>query len=146
MSPSRSNRPSIRPSIGSTSPSEEDALVARTALIGLVLRARRRYGGYIVHLGITIIGDFIIDPLYDEKDFAALERYVLSRDIDLPICSVMTPLPGTPLHERRQDDILIHDLEYYTLTNAVTRTRLPEEAFYQRYAAMMKVFHAHARL
>ncbi|MFW5870526.1 MAG: B12-binding domain-containing radical SAM protein [Candidatus Sumerlaeota bacterium] len=101
----------------------------------------------ILHgLGITIIGDFIIDPLYDEKDFAKLERYVLSRNIDLPVCSIMTPLPGTPLYEQRRDEILIHDLEYYTLTNAVTRTRLPEEDFYRRYADMMKVFHEEAHL
>lgn len=101
----------------------------------------------ILHeLGITIVGDFIISPEYDDARFEALESYVISRRINLPILTVLTPLPGTPLYAQMQDRITIRDLDYYTLTNAVVPTRLGEERFYQQYARLIKSFHATAKL
>lgn len=101
----------------------------------------------ILHdLGITIVGDFIVSPDYDEARFDALESYVTKRRIELPILTVLTPLPGTPLYASMQEQITIHDLDYYTLTNAVVPTRLGEKRFYQQYARLMKSFHANAKL
>jgi hopanoid C-3 methylase len=101
----------------------------------------------ILHdLGITIVGDFIVSPDYDDARFDALESYVTRRKIELPILTVLTPLPGTPLHAEMQGLITVHDLDYYTLTNAVVPTRLGEERFYQQYARLMKTFHASAKL
>ena len=101
----------------------------------------------ILHdLGITIVGDFIVSPDYDEARFDALESYVIKRRIELPILTVLTPLPGTPLYAEMKDRITVHDLDYYTLTNAVLPTRLGEERFYQQYARLMKSFHASAKL
>jgi len=97
-------------------------------------------------LGITIIGDFIVSPDYGESDFDALEDYVHRSGIHLPIFAILTPLPGTPLYEGARGEIVIEDLDYYTLTNAVTRTRLPEDVFYRRYAEMVRSAHRHARL
>ncbi len=96
----------------------------------------------ILHnLGISIVGDFIVSPDYDESDFAALRRFVRDQAIELPIPTILTPLPGTPLHARMQKDIVVTDLDYYTLTNAVTRTRLPEAVFYALFADMLADFH-----
>lgn len=101
----------------------------------------------ILHeLGITIVGDFIISPDYDDVRFDALEEYVTKRAIELPILTVLTPLPGTPLHAELQERITIRDLDYYTLTNAVMPTRLGEKRFYQQYARLTKQFHAKAKL
>lgn len=101
----------------------------------------------ILHeLGITIVGDFIVSPDYDDARFDALESYVTMRAIDLPILTVLTPLPGTPLHAEMQERITIRDLDYYTLTNAVVPTRLGEKRFYQQYARLIKSFHASAKL
>jgi radical SAM superfamily enzyme YgiQ (UPF0313 family) len=101
----------------------------------------------ILHeLGITIVGDFIVSPDYDDARFAALESYVTKRAIDLPILTVLTPLPGTPLYAELQDRITLHDLDYYTLTNAVMPTRLGEKRFYQQYARLIQAFHANAKL
>lgn len=102
--------------------------------------------GILHDLGITIVGDFIISPGYDEDRFDALGRYLEERRIDLPILTVLTPLPGTPLHGAMQEQIVIHDLDYYTLTNAVVPTRLAEKRFYERYAGLVKASHARARL
>ena len=45
-----------------------------------------------------------------------------------------------------KSSIIIHDLDYYTLTNAVIPTRLGEKRFYQQYARLIKSFHANAKL
>jgi radical SAM superfamily enzyme YgiQ (UPF0313 family) len=101
----------------------------------------------ILHdLGITVVGDFIVSPDYDEAQFEALERYVLDRPIGLPLLTVLTPLPGTALHARMKDRIVVGDLDYYTLTNAVVPTRLDERRFYEQYAQLTKAFHANAKL
>lgn len=101
----------------------------------------------ILHeLGITIVGDFIVSPDYDDARFDALEEYVTGRAIELPILTVLTPLPGTPLYAELQERITIRDLDYYTLTNAVVPTRLGEKRFYEQYARLIKSFHANAKL
>lgn len=97
-------------------------------------------------LGITIVGDFIISPDYDEDAFDRLAAYIGARQIDLPMITVMTPLPGTPLYKKERHRIINHNLDYYTLTNAVTATRLDEERFYSRYAGLLAQSHQNARL
>jgi hypothetical protein len=92
------------------------------------------------------VGDFIVSPDYDEERFDALERYVTGRKIDLPLLAVLTPLPGHPLHSAWSDRIVLHDLDYYTLTNAVVPTLLEEKRFYERYAGLIEAFHANVRL
>lgn len=101
----------------------------------------------ILHdIGITIVGDFILSPDYDEADFDRLNGYLSKTRIDLPMVTVMTPLPGTPLYHDQQHRITNHDLDYYTLTNAVLPTRLDEKKFYTLYAEVLANSHNHARL
>ncbi len=102
--------------------------------------------GILHDLGLTIVGDFIISPDYLESDFDRLGRFVREQAIELPMYTVMTPLPGTRLYQRMQDQITLHDLDYYTLTNAVVPTRLDEELFYQRYAALLQDGHRNAKV
>lgn len=101
----------------------------------------------ILHrLGVTIVGDFIIAPDYTDAQFDQLGDFVRNQQIELPMYTVMTPLPGTRLHRELKDQIVLTDLDYYTLTNAVLPTRLPEERFYQRYAALLQEGHSKARI
>ncbi len=101
----------------------------------------------ILHdLGITIVGDFIVSPDYAEKQFDELGEYITGNNIDLPMLTILTPLPGTRLYESMKDKIIIHDLDYYTLTNAVVPTRLKEEEFYSRFSDLLRMCHEHARL
>ena len=101
----------------------------------------------ILHdIGITIVGDFIISPDYGHEDFDRLTGYITTHNVDLPMITVLTPLPGTSLYREQQQNIRIRDLDYYTLTNAVTDTALPENEFYQRYAELLKMSHTGARL
>jgi len=101
----------------------------------------------ILHeIGITIVGDFIISPDYTEKQFDQLADFVRAQKIELPMYTVLTPLPGTELYQQLKQQIIIHDLDYYTLTNAVLPTRLDEELFYQRYAALLAEGHNSAKV
>ncbi len=97
-------------------------------------------------MGITIVGDFIISPDYDEDDFERLSTYLGEKQIDLPMITVMTPLPGTSLYREQQHRIMNHNLDYYTLTNAVTETKLEEKRFYTLYARILASSHRNARL
>ena len=101
----------------------------------------------ILHqLGLTIVGDFIISPDYTEGQFDQLGHFVREQAIELPMQTILTPLPGTQLHRQLQSQITIHDLDYYTLTNAVLPTRLDEELFYQRYASLLHEGHSEAKV
>ena len=94
-------------------------------------------------IGVRIVGDFIISPDYGHEDFRDLIDFVAQSGIDLPIPSVLTPLPGTPLYSRLKQRITVHDLDYYTFTNAVMRTRMAEHDFYRCYADMLERFLGH---
>lgn len=101
----------------------------------------------ILHqIGLTIIGDFIISPDYTEQQFDKLGDFVREQKIDLPMHTILTPLPGTRLYQQMRKQINNHDLDYYTLTNAVLPTRLDEELFYRRYAALLAEGHKSAKV
>ena len=97
-------------------------------------------------LGISVVGDFIVDPDYDDEDFDQLEEYITSHQINLPMLTIMTPLPGTPLYAKMKNRISEYNLDFYTLTNAVTPTRLSEKRFYTRYSELMRSCHRHAKI
>jgi radical SAM superfamily enzyme YgiQ (UPF0313 family) len=92
-------------------------------------------------LGMLIVGDFIVSPDYTEDDFAHLEQFIAANGIQIPVLSVLTPIPGTPLHETMKDRIVIHDLDFYTFTNAVVPTAIPEQEFYETFSELVKRLH-----
>jgi hopanoid C-3 methylase len=92
--------------------------------------------------GLLIVGDFIVAPDYGEEDFRALEEFIGRSGIQIPILSVLTPIPGTPLYESLKDQITIHDLDYYTFMNAVIRTRMPEKSFYGTFSDLVRRLHS----
>jgi len=109
----------------------------------------KKYQGHVIpkaikilhDLGIVIVGDFIASPEYDENDFEKLENFITANKIEIPVISVLTPIPGTPLYKNMEKDIIIHDLDYYTFTNAVTKTKMPASLFYKTFADLVKRLH-----
>ncbi len=97
--------------------------------------------GILKDLGISIVGDFIVDPDYDEKEFDNLSRFVEDNHIDLPMYTILTPMPGTPLYSKMKDKIIVDDFDYYTLINAVTPTRLEENIFYKKFSGLISSGH-----
>ncbi|MBE0596881.1 MAG: cobalamin B12-binding domain-containing protein [Desulfuromonadales bacterium] len=102
--------------------------------------------GLLREIGITIVGDFIVSPDYGHADFDRLLRYLEANPIDLPIFTVLTPLPGTALHRQQRERIVNHDLDFYTLANAVVPTRLEDGEFYRRYAELFQLTHPKAKI
>jgi radical SAM superfamily enzyme YgiQ (UPF0313 family) len=110
----------------------------------------KKYQGRVIHeaidilhrLGIVIVGDFIASPEYDESDFKKLEEFIVAKKIQILVVSVLTPIPGTPLYKKMKKYIVINDLDYYTYTNAVTKTKKPEAQFYKTFADMVKRLHS----
>lgn len=96
-------------------------------------------------LEIKVIGDFIVSPDYTHEDFEALENFVKSNPIDLPLPAILTPIPGTPLYQQMKDRITVHNLDYYTFTNAVMPTRMNERIFYENYALLLESFIGHIK-
>ena len=96
-------------------------------------------------LGIRVIGDFIISPDYDRKDFELLAEFIEASTIALPIPSILTPLPGTMLYRQCLDRLEITDLDYYTFSNAVLPTKLAKQEFYTLYSDLMKDLHKHIK-
>lgn len=96
----------------------------------------------ILHdIGIVIVGDFIVSPDYEEGKFLELEEFIGAHKIEIPVLSVLTPMPGTKLYENMKDQIIIDNLDYFTFTNAVTKTKMPPDLFYAAYADLIKRLH-----
>lgn len=108
---------------------------------GIEVETSRKAIDILHETGIAIVGDFIVSPDYGHEDFARLEKFIRENKIEIPILSILTPMPGTPLHEKMQNQIEIHNLDYYTFLNAVTRTRLAKKDFYKTFAELFLSFH-----
>jgi radical SAM superfamily enzyme YgiQ (UPF0313 family) len=89
--------------------------------------------------GIWISGNYIVNCDNDEKDFENIARFVENHPIFFSGFTIITPFPGTEQYEMLKDKIVIKDLDYYNLTNAVLKTKLPEEKFYKNVNELYKV-------
>ncbi len=90
-------------------------------------------------LGVVVNGNYIIKPDYVQSDFERLADFVYRNPIFHSGFTILTPFPGTDLWNDMKDDIVIHNFDYYNLTNAVTKTKLPEVEFYGKVAEMYKI-------
>jgi radical SAM superfamily enzyme YgiQ (UPF0313 family) len=88
--------------------------------------------------GIYASGNYIIRPDFDEKDFDRVARFVEDHPIFFSGFTILTPFPGTEQWDLLKNQIVIHDLDYYNLANAVLATKLPEKKFYQRVCELYR--------
>lgn len=85
---------------------------------------------YIHSKGGIVIGVFIILPTDTEDYFRRLEEYVWSRQIELPLFTILTPFPGTDISEEYP---VVGDLLKYDTLHATMSTSLPEAEFYRHF-------------
>ncbi|MCR6544167.1 B12-binding domain-containing radical SAM protein [Dehalobacterium formicoaceticum] len=88
--------------------------------------------------GMFVNGNYIIRPDYTEKDFERVGRFIEDNPIFHAGLTILTPFPGTQQWEELKSQVVIHDLDYYNLTNAVLKTALPEKEFYHRLTELFK--------
>jgi radical SAM superfamily enzyme YgiQ (UPF0313 family) len=119
-------------------------LIARSGCRGLLLGletltreglqdARKKFNGSVDYagliadlhaLGIAIQGCFVFGLDHDTRDvFDATVQFAVDTGIDLPRFALLTPFPGTPLHQRllEQGRILTRDWELYDGQHVVFR-------------------------
>lgn len=83
-------------------------------------------------------GAFIVDPDFTQEDFQQLKQYRESRGIIYPQFTILTPLPGTDLYERRKGELVTQDYRLFDALHAVLPTRLPREVFYKEFAGLYR--------
>ena len=81
--------------------------------------------------GINIRGNYIIPCDYSLDDFKALGDYSSGHKVVFAGYTIVTPMPGTNFHKEVKQDIVDLDLSKYNFFNAVLKTRLPLENFYE---------------
>ena len=88
----------------------------------------------ILHdLGIDIYASFILRPEFNKADFAALRQYCRQLDLNFATFAVLTPLPGTDLHEEVSSQMITHNYEYFDFNHTLLPTTLPLKEFYEEY-------------
>jgi radical SAM superfamily enzyme YgiQ (UPF0313 family) len=85
-------------------------------------------------LGIVSTGIFMVRPEFEEKDFDALWNTINELGVAIPLVTILTPLPGTQMYRKMQDQLLTRDVRLFDLLHAVTPTRLPRRRFYEKYS------------
>jgi hypothetical protein len=81
------------------------------------------------------IVDQRLEPDYTKDDFRAMADYV-RHDLKLPYASftMMTPFPGTRIHEENRERITSHDTELFDFCHMVLPTRLSLKEFYAEFS------------
>ena len=85
---------------------------------------------------VMIRGNYVIPPSYNNDDFQAIATYASSHEVVYAGYTVLTPMPGTVFHESVKDRITDHDYRKYNFFNAVMKTTLPPEEFYEKTARL----------
>ncbi len=88
--------------------------------------------------GVIIWGAFIIDPDWEVDDFKKLRDYVTAKGITHTQFTILTPLPGTELFEKRKSEILTDDYRCFDAMHSVLKTRLDREEFYRQFAELYR--------
>ncbi len=81
--------------------------------------------------GILLRANYVVDPDYGPDDFAALADFAAAHATAYAGYTVLTPMPGTALHDGMRDRIVDFDLAKYNMFNCVLKTRLPLARFYE---------------
>lgn len=92
----------------------------------------------ILHdLKIGIAGSFMVDPSYTREDFNEQISHIRSLKVDIVICSILTPLPGTQLYESRKTELITDKPEAFDFLHTVLPTKLPLKKFYWEFSRLL---------
>jgi radical SAM superfamily enzyme YgiQ (UPF0313 family) len=85
-------------------------------------------------LGIISTGIFMARPEFERRDFERLWQTMNELEVNIPLLTILTPLPGTELWRKKQHELLTTDVRFFDLLHAVVPTKLPREEFYALFA------------
>ena len=89
--------------------------------------------------GIMVRGNYVINPDYTEKDFAALAEFANNHRVSFAGYTILTPMPGTEFYNEVRSEIVDHDLSKYNFFNCVLKTRLPLDKFYRQVGDLWSI-------
>jgi hopanoid C-3 methylase len=81
--------------------------------------------------GVDLRGNYVIPCDYDLDDFKAMKDYASGHKVTYAGYTILSPMPGTVFYNEIKDQIVDHDLAKYNFFNAVLKTTLPAERFYE---------------
>ena len=89
--------------------------------------------------GVMLRANYVVDPDYGLDEFAALADFAGSHPTAYAGYTILTPMPGTPLHAKVRHRIVDPDLTRYNFFNCVLPTRLPLDRFYREVGALWSI-------
>lgn len=84
---------------------------------------------------VISIGTMIVSPTWSHNEFEECLNYVKGLGSDLPLFSVLTPFPGTPISNGCQ---VIANYDKFDVLHAVTNTAMPYKQFQMNFARISK--------
>ena len=87
-------------------------------------------------LGVLLYASFVVDPSFSRDEFRSLTAYVRRLKLNYASFSILTPLPGTVMHQERHEELLPYRPEMYDFLHTVLPTYLPLEDFYGEFARL----------
>jgi radical SAM superfamily enzyme YgiQ (UPF0313 family) len=89
----------------------------------------------ILHdIGIEIVASFIIDLDFKKEDFEILKKFVLEKNLTMPVYNILTPLPGGSLYDDNIDFLKKVPYSHFDFNHALLSTVMPKKEFYQNIA------------
>jgi radical SAM superfamily enzyme YgiQ (UPF0313 family) len=91
------------------------------------------------------LGAFVIQPYYEKADFDALLEYMDKMKIYYHEFTVLTPFPGTQLHDKVKDRLTYKDNRLFDLAHSLLPTELSSDEFYRLYSRLYRKAHSPIR-
>lgn len=105
---------------------------------GTTVAQQKQAARILGELGVMMYASFMIDPDYSREDFDALIAYVRRLKLKYATFSILTPLPGTALYERRKHELISTRPEHVDMLHTLLPTRLPLPEFYAEYCRVLE--------
>jgi radical SAM superfamily enzyme YgiQ (UPF0313 family) len=88
----------------------------------------------IIQSNLDCMTIMMIRPDYGKEDFKRVDDYAKRKKLVSPAYQVMTPIPGSGLHESLKDQIVVHNYDLWDYNHAVLPTKLGLKEFYSELA------------
>jgi radical SAM superfamily enzyme YgiQ (UPF0313 family) len=84
------------------------------------------------------LGAFVIQPYYKKADFDALLEYMDKMKIYYHELTILTPFPGTELHDKVKNQITHNDNRLFDLAHSLLPTEIPSDEFYRLFSRLYR--------
>jgi magnesium-protoporphyrin IX monomethyl ester (oxidative) cyclase len=83
--------------------------------------------------GVNCTGSMFFRPDFTQEQFDQLVAHTVEIEVDCPQYFILTPIPGTKLYKKSENELVEHNFDLWDFNHAVTPTKLPLKKFYEQY-------------